>query len=434
MERIRKKSSIIPGNTPAELYRFALRGRAHVYQYIGQYRESVDDLKSAIELISRQPGHDANECARMEIEIAGIYQNSMADFPNALLFLKRGLRRLKDRKPHDIYLNALSAKGYIFMYARELDKALKCFEEYRTLAIELKNRRFLANALGLLSQLYFERANYKAAICYAKRNIRMLETFKDKHGIACAVINFGHILYRLERFEEALANYQNGLKIFQQLGHTQGIAIGYGNLANTYKVMNRASEALKFFRLYHDISESTGDRRNAAIGYWGIGSVYIELKNFAKAEQYCKMFLEYSTKIGYAEGEIIALSDLAFFNVKKKDFRQAAGFSARFLEKVKRAGDKPHLLTAYGLHAECLFKSGKKRKSLDILDAGINDFLVSGFKEGEADLILKKAEYLGKGLLRKNVRFIKRGLALAEEVKAEGLIRKAKSLLEGITE
>lgn len=190
-------------------------------------------------------------------------------------------------------------------YPKALDyyfKALKICEELMNrsdpAAENVKAKTGIANLLGNIGIVYYEQKDYKKALTYYLKALKINEELKNKHGIALNLGNIGLIHSEENNYAEALEYYFRALKINEELGKKTSIAIRLGNIGTVYKAQGQFNKALDYYHKALKIGEELGDKKGIASRLGNIGTLYIKTGQYRQAFSYLHRAFNITADLG----------------------------------------------------------------------------------------------------------------------------------------
>ena len=148
----------------------------------------------------------------------------------------------------------------------------------------------------------------------------------DRAGEKIAYGNLGNAYQSFQDFKTAINYHERDLKIAKEVRDRAGEGRAYGNLGNTYCSLGDFQNAIEYQERYLKICRETRDRAQEGRAYCNLGNVYYSLGDFQNAREYHERHLKISKEVGDRAGEGKAYGNLgkAYHSLGK--FQKAVKF------------------------------------------------------------------------------------------------------------
>lgn len=137
------------------------------------YLNKPDKAQKYLELQKRYPIRD-NNIARFYILFSkGIIASKEKKYQTAMSFLNKALDEAeRNNLPPDFALSAQNEIGLVYVSTQQTQKAIECFEDYKTIAARLNRPDLLSNAYKQLGYLYRSIGEHESEYdCFSKLRI-----------------------------------------------------------------------------------------------------------------------------------------------------------------------------------------------------------------------------------------------------------------------
>ena len=201
-------------------------------------------------------------------------------------------------------------------------KQVEVFEEW--LFDEVKNndmylRGVLLSHIGSTSFSLFE---YKDALKYLKKSLKIAQYLEDKLGEESSLGNISKIYILREEYAIALKYLEKGLKISLDISNKLGEAIIRNNISQIYKERNDYVLAEEHLYVAYKISKDLKDRMLEATALSNVGEIYISKEKYKEALDILDESLRIHKELGNRFEVSIVLSHISLIysltNVKDK--------------------------------------------------------------------------------------------------------------------
>jgi tetratricopeptide (TPR) repeat protein len=185
-------------------------------------------------------------------------------------------------------------------------QALKLIESKEPDRDILKLRAALYTNIG---SSYTEQSNYKEALKYFFKALRINEPMKNEAGIANDYGNLGIVYIELSEFGKALDYLEKALKINKKLNLKNQIIVNLSNIANVHAWQQNHKLALEYYSEVIKLSDESGDKRTKAANLGNIGTVYQEQGNYDEALKYYFQAITIFEELGNNYGQAVFLGN-----------------------------------------------------------------------------------------------------------------------------
>ncbi|MFN8355028.1 MAG: ATP-binding protein [Spirosomataceae bacterium] len=281
---------------------FSLAFSFFFYFCLGQKRQSIDSLKHEL-AIAR---HDTSRVLLL-CSIGYEYRNFNAD--SGILFINQGLKLARQSKFLKGEVRALERLGANERVRGNLIQALDLL--LKSLEIAEKNNFVydIARALNGIALINFGINDYRKALNYHQKSLRLFETIKDKENSALLFSNIGQDYLRLNQMDSALyfgikalnAEWYKNEKVRHDFQHIFMLL----QLGDTYKKMGNDQLAFAYYQ--QAVQEGDKDDHRTR------SETYYRLATYYKEKNHIDSCIYYAQK-GLLEGELASIKRTIFFS------------------------------------------------------------------------------------------------------------------------
>jgi signal transduction histidine kinase/CheY-like chemotaxis protein len=225
-----------------------------VYRRMGDYSTALDYHMRSLR-ISREVNNTYGISESM-IDVGIAYRN-LGKSDIALDYYNKALETSPELKDVTIWVMANIAKGNIYWYEEDYNKALKYYKD------ALKYTRFEeytgeepAGIYNNLGNVYRQKEDFKTAFTYYDSSLFISERIGDKNQIAVTYKNIGIAHKMTGKYSKALEYFNRSRKLAETIRLIGVHREILEELSDTYARMGRYQQALKFYREYTDLKES----------------------------------------------------------------------------------------------------------------------------------------------------------------------------------
>ncbi|MCW3071991.1 MAG: protein serine/threonine phosphatase [Bacteroidetes bacterium] len=235
-------------------------------------------------------------------------------------------------------------------------KGIEILDRGYAIAKRINNPKLIAKVTNQLGNNYYYLGDYEKAIRNFLETLSANEAMKDADGIADCLNNIGSVYIEQQDFKKALEYHFKALKMREEnvekgIGSNEDISMSYGNIGQAYYYLGDFTKAMEYYNRSLRIAEKIDNKRRIALMLNNIGSIYAEQKFYDNALAYFRKSLEVQKQTDNKQMVSMALNNVAEVYYMKNDYRNAVDFYNQGLSVAKGIGDLDDLKTSYeGLH------------------------------------------------------------------------------------
>ncbi|XP_078343020.1 uncharacterized protein LOC144628777 [Oculina patagonica] len=419
--------------------------RATAHFYLGNYHESLDDAKAAIEL---QPAYvkaidrAASSCVELHLYEEAITwcdkglaiskdNRTLLDLRKRSVDVVRKFPELTDQEKANSNSERETAEreesedsnvyeviGNIFIHSRDYKAAIHYYLRYLKIAEQLGDRAGQGRAYSNLGNAYFDLGNFKAAIRHHERDLEIAVEMRDRKGEGRALGNIGIAYYSLGDVTRAVHYYENSINIAQKVGDRVMEGNSRANLGIAYQHLGDFEKAIDYHELHLKIVKELGDRAGEANAYFSLGNIDLRQGNFAKALEYHECALKIAKEIGDRVSEGVAYAILGNDYSKLRNLKKAIDCHQQHLKIVEKLGNKAGMLDAYCNLGGCYQDLGETETAIDYYDRLLKIAQEVGDRGGEGSAYRSLGNaYISLKNFTKAIDYYERQLKIAQEIR-----------------
>lgn len=268
---------------------------------------------------------DCNECMlKCQIQFGIIYLSinkydlSHRYFNEALITAKETGNRKEEGS-----INYLL--GNLFNYIKNYKEALKHYNEFIKINLEIKDTINYAFTLNSIGTVYIEQGILDTGKMYFEASLKIFKDLNYNFGISYPLSNLGSYYLQIEEYDTSLIYLNKVLILERALHNTKGISLVKCNIGLAYSGKRDYKNALKSFRECLEISEKFNFRKISYDCYKDISDMYETLGKVDSALVYYREYT--SLKDSVLNREITdQISNYQAFNEiekKERDLRES---------------------------------------------------------------------------------------------------------------
>ena len=226
--------------------------------------------------------------------------------------------------------------------------AIDYHERQLKIATELGDKAGEGNAYGNLGNAHDSLGDFKTAINYHERYLKIARELGDKSEEGKAYGSLGNAHHSLGDFKTAIDYHEHHLKITKELGDKSLEGKAYDNLGNAHHSLGNFKSAIDCHERQLKITKELGDKSEEGKAYNNLGKDHHSLRDFKKAIDYHELHLKIAREEGHKSEEGKAYHNLGIAHGILGDFKTAIDYHERQLKIATELGDKSLVGEAYG--------------------------------------------------------------------------------------
>jgi len=154
-----------------------------------------------------------------------------------------------------------------------------------------------------LSNIYNERGEYKKALEFGERSLKILNTEQNLVGLSRVLNDIGNIYKKLKNYDSAFDYFFRGLKIREE-GTLKHFALGsLIDIASTYIEIGNTQEAINFLLRAEPIAVEVGHQTRLTFIYQKLAELYKSIDHLKESINYYEKFIKLTIEINLKERE-----------------------------------------------------------------------------------------------------------------------------------
>jgi tetratricopeptide (TPR) repeat protein len=201
--------------------------------------------------------------------------------------------------------------GWTYYLKGDYPKAREFYEKALELSSDHNDRLSEGAALRKLALWHMDKEEYGRALELLTRSVEINRDkgylYAHKYNLACDYFDLGLLFTDKEDFRTAMDFYQKSLRLFEGLRLKHETADCYFNMGELQQMEKRYSAALEFYSKGLKVDEALGNAANLTGDYDMLGELYMEMGDKKQAEEYFNRAIAAASRID-AEPELAAAS------------------------------------------------------------------------------------------------------------------------------
>jgi len=275
--------------------------------------------------------------------------------------------------------------------------------------------------------------DYKKALAYADKGIKIAEAFDLKDELSRFYNKIGVICWKSSDYDRALEYHRKAIKINKE-GFKKELTHSYNNIALVYMELGEYETALNYLLKAMGIPEEFNEKLPISQALLNnIGWVHHNLKNYQKALEFYSRCLKLKEVLGEKHGRANVLTDMGDTYQELKDHTRALecyGTARKLYEELEAKRGIAKTLNKIGF----IYNNLKQyRSALGYYSRSLKINEKLGDKQAIAESILNTTRtYKNLGRYREALVQANRALTMVEEIKAKRLIGETLEEIAGI--
>ncbi|MBU7044799.1 MAG: CHAT domain-containing protein [Theionarchaea archaeon] len=254
------------------------------------------------------------------------------EYKNSDIFIDKleKLFKIPENEKGDFFIevgDTLYRYSYYVLALHVWNYALNCINE--------SNKERISEIYKNLGICYRRIGDYKKAITYCKKSLKISRKIGDKLGEFKCYGNIGIVYEKFGDFRKAIEYYEKALEIVRDINDRSGESTCYTNLGVAYGKMGDFKKAIEYNKMSLEIKEEINDVLGVLRCCTNLGTAYGNLGNFRKAIEYYEKSLEINKEIGNRTSESKCYTNLSIVYRNLYDFDKAIEYCEKSLA-IKR--------------------------------------------------------------------------------------------------
>lgn len=220
-------------------------------------------------------------------------------------------------------INAFDSYGYLSSSMGDYKTAIS----YLLKSIKIKEA--IKDSMGLIygyegvANIYLRLNNYKEALRYFNASLHIEEILKLKHMINTTLQNIAVVYVDMGLIDKGLKQYYKALNNALTDNNESAVAILYNNIGQVYASRGNLSEALEMFLKACVIAEKISDRTFLSTLYTNIGDCFLKTGRYEESLIHYKKSIRLAKEMKNKEDEAKAYESISLAYSKLNNYKSA---------------------------------------------------------------------------------------------------------------
>ncbi|MCX8079926.1 MAG: tetratricopeptide repeat protein [Bacteroidia bacterium] len=286
----------------------------------------------AVKIAEKIPGPDGElrkgEAVRAkgwDCYVKSDYTNALKYYENSLNIAEKhigGSDKNNINRAQKLRAAVFGNMGVVYWNQGDYRKALEYFFRALKICEEFGSKRGQASNLGNIGLVFDDQGNYPKALEYYFRAFRMHKAIGDKTGQAVNLGNIGSVFHNQGNYLKALEYYFRAMELNEETGNKKDMAANLGNIGLVYYAEGEYKKALDYYFRALKIHEEIGNTQGLAVNLGNMGALYLKQKKYSTAEAYLKKARKFNKELGviyFLKDVCLHLSDLYYQTGRYKE-------------------------------------------------------------------------------------------------------------------
>lgn len=285
-------------------------------------------------------------------------------------------------------------------------------------AAQSDNNRFNEMTfLALLGKTYHNFGEYRRAIDFHDRSLKIAKEIEDIRGECFALINLGNSYCGLGEYGHAIEFYKKALGISQDLGNTQDQIASLEALGEAYDLLGNTHNAIECREKAFALSQDTGNPQNQAVYLAAIGKNYAKSGDMQKAKEFLEKALVISQELGNRRDQAASLAALGRTYTALGETPKAIESLERALVISQELGNRQNQAANLAALGRIYTTQGKINEAIEFLEKSLIISKEIGNRQGQAaNLGALGQAYAALNRIPKAIESLEEALLISSEI------------------
>lgn len=209
------------------------------YYMVNSYDTAANYLDKGLQIANDASNEKLQ--ARIYVALGNLY-NQTSDYTKALDYYMKSLRMFESAGEEERVAAILHNVGALYQRIRNTDEAVYYFTESMRIAETISDRESIAHTLMAMTNIYMDADNAKA-IELAEEAAAIFKEYDNLYGETMSILTIAQSHYFAENYKEALTYAERGMKMANESNFPKLTAEAYGVLSNIYYYLRNFHES-----------------------------------------------------------------------------------------------------------------------------------------------------------------------------------------------
>ncbi|MEB8329566.1 sensor histidine kinase [Flavobacteriaceae bacterium KMM 6897] len=252
-------------------------------------------------------------------------------------------------------IRASRGLGKVFVIQGKLDSALYYHQYSLKHAQENKDSINIGASLLKIGSTYRRMSDFKNALDYATKAIKIIESYGDKTSIAEMNDALQLIYFSLPNYEKAILYGSKAVSQARELKNKPLLMQALSNLTLSYNETKRFKESKKALVEAQALATELQDLNAESAILLNLAGVFLKQGDYKTLKEYANKALIINKKIGSTDGECVSLRALAISYLHEKEYLLAKDYALNALEIAEANNYKTEMGDCYKLLSNISF-------------------------------------------------------------------------------
>ncbi len=334
-----------------------------LYRSLGEWYIATGEYERAVNAFNDAMKYDPKSRILYGIKIGMCYR-LMGSLEIAMETLEKYLDEAKNMERARI----IGELGIINWERGNFTEALKNLKEYLDYSRKHQSGEDEVRALRNIASVHYMEGDYRRAIKYALRALKVAEEVGDIRELAETYNILGVVNNHLANYKDALEYLMKFLEISEKIGNMDYLSRAYNNIGVTYEKLGDMRKAEEYYKKSLKVIEKLGNYRLLEGFYNNIGILQTRHGNYQEGLNYLNRSLELAIKINNVYGMCEHYISLGEVYTEMGKYYEAIDSFIMAIEIAKKNSYVTLLFSAYLYLSRAYIYLGESRKVREYLE------------------------------------------------------------------
>ncbi|HNZ42169.1 MAG TPA: adenylate/guanylate cyclase domain-containing protein [Bacteroidales bacterium] len=255
--------------------------------------------------------------------------------------------------------------GQYYYYQNNYTRALANYHKSLDIYLDMKDPQLYSRLIAVLveiSYVYSDMNDFKTALFYLDKALKIAEVFDDKgDGTSNLFTSIGSIYFDMKQYDKSREYYTKAYKLNKKTGDNKGLAYSLYNLGRVYFETGKHETAFHYHQNAADIFNKINDKIGIAATETYIGKYYMVKEKYATALNYFNMALSRCMASNQQSSVATLFYEMGKAKYHMRLFPQALKYSKRSLSIAQEIHYNEYVYKNYQLMSD-IYAAGQSYK------------------------------------------------------------------------
>lgn len=192
----------------------------------------------------------------------------------------------------DLSIQALNIVAQAYFIKADYPKSYEYFLQAIDIAEELNHSYEIIKMNMNIGTMFTLIEDYEEALLFYEKCLRLYKNYEDQLLYAQIISNIAYTQANIGEYEKAGINTDKSINIFKKIDNKQWLAFSLNTRGTTFLKKNNYPKALLYFKKSKKTHDKLKDKKGRADMFYGLSESYLGLKNLELSEKFAKESLD----------------------------------------------------------------------------------------------------------------------------------------------